>query len=399
MNRLRTASRRRLSLVVAAVAALALTAGIAQGALGGSGPTPAPMALADAVLAAFRAPAPEGVTARIAFTNDLLPSGSLPGRTASPLMSGADGRLWVQKSGDFRVELQSDAGDAQIVAVGDRITVYDASTQTVYRATLPDCARPVARRRHGTEELTLAKVQQALSRLAQTWTVSGAEPTSTAGRPAYTVRIAPKDDGGLLGAAALAWDAVRGAPLRAAVYAEGRSEPVLELKATDISYDAVDDADVRVAPPAGAEVVDLDPPPAARRPGATRRHGHARVAGPAAVQRELAFTLRAPATLAGLPRRAVRLVTFDGERGALAIYGSGMGAIAVLQRRAETAATAQRRGRRALRQAQIDIDGAAGTELATALGTIVTFARGGVAYVVAGSVPRAVAGDAARDLR
>ena len=45
----------------------------------------------------------------------------------------------------------------------------------------------------------------------------------TAGQPAYTVRIAPKHDGGLLGAAELAWDAARGVPLRVAVYAAGRA--------------------------------------------------------------------------------------------------------------------------------------------------------------------------------
>src|SRR5215218_8639781 len=258
MRRLRTASTRRLAAVLAVASAIALTAAVAQGALRGSGPTPQPKALASAILDAFKAPAPAGVTARIAFTNRLLPTGALPGRTVSPLMAGAGGRLWIQRDGDLRIELQSDAGDAQIVAAGNRLTVYDASSQTLYRATLPDDgAHAGTRADHGGEQLTLAKVQKVLDRLARTWTVSGAQPTSTAGRPAYTVKLSPHDGGGLLGAAELAWDAVRGAPLRAAVYARGHAAPVLELKATEISYGAVADADVRVAPPAGAEVVDL----------------------------------------------------------------------------------------------------------------------------------------------
>ncbi len=400
MRRLRTASARHLAIVVALASATVLTAAVAQGALGGAGPMPPPKALADAILAAFRSPTPEGVTARIAFTNDILPSASLPGHGASPLVSGADGRLWLQRDGDFRIELQSAAGDAQIVAVGDRITVYDASTRTLYRATLPDRGeRATKRHEHEHEKLTLAKVQRALDRIAETWTVSGAQPTSTARRPTYTVRISPQDDGGLLGAAELAWDAVRGAPLRAAVYAQGATDPVLELVASDVSYEAVPDAAIAVAPPAGAEVVDLSPQ--ADRP---RRRGwkggeHVAVRGVGAVQRELGFALRAPATLAGLPRKQVRLVAFDGEKGALAIYGEGFGAIAVLQRRAQPAAQKRRPGRGDLRLAQIDIGGAAGSELATALGTIVTFRRGGVAYVVAGSVPPVVAENAARGLR
>jgi outer membrane lipoprotein-sorting protein len=412
MRRLRTASARRLSVILVIASALALTAGIAQGALTGAGPTPSPKALADAILDAFNAPEPDGVTAKIHFTNALLPSGSLPNGAASPLAAGADGRLWIQKDGDFRVELQSDAGDAQIVSVGDKVTVYDASSNTLYRATLPSDAKDVAKPGdHGDEKLTLARIQKALDRLAKTWTITGADPTSTAGQPTYTVKVSPKDDGGLLGAAELAWDSVRGAPLRAAVYAQGRSEPVLELKATEVSYDAVADSAVDVAPPADAKVTDLNPGDA-KHMAKEHEHGrgaeHADVTGLAAVQRELGFHLVAPAELAGLPRREVRLVSLDGDKAALAIYGKGFGAIGVLQHatKPDTAKAADdgnakdKGGDRALlRLPEINIDGATGSELATALGTVVTFERGGVSYVVAGSVPPVAAENAARGLK
>jgi len=401
MRRLRTASARRLTAILVIASALALTAGIAQGALTGAGPTPSPKALANAVLDAFNAPEPEGVTAKIEFTNDLLPSGSLPNGMASPLAAGADGRLWIQKDGDFRVELQSDAGDAQIVSVGDKVTVYDASSNTLYRATLPDDARDVAKPGdRGDEKLTPARIQKALDRLAKTWTISGADPTSTAGQPTYTVRVSPKDDGGLLGTAELAWDSVRGAPLRAAVYAQGRSEPVLELKATEVSYDAVADSAVDVAPPADAKVTDLSPSDA-RHTGKGHERGarHADVTGVAAVQRELGFDLVAPGELAGLPRKEVRLVTLDGDKAALAIYGESFGAIGVLQRATKQDTAKDAGGDRALRLPEINIDGATGSELATALGTVVTFERGGVSYVVAGSVPPVAAENAARGLK
>ncbi len=416
MRRLRIAPTRRLTVFLGALVALVLSATIAQAALTGSGPTPSPKALANAILDAFDAPEPDGLTAKIRFTNRLLPSGSLPSGAASPLAAGADGRLWIQESGRFRLELQSDAGDAQIVSDGDRVTVYDASSNTVYRATLPEQAEDAARpRRHASEKLTLARIQRTLDRLAKAWTVSGAEPTSTAGRPTYTVKISPKDDGGLLGAAQVAWDSVRGAPLRAAVYARGRSEPVLELAATDVSYDAVPDSAVVVAPPKGAKVNDLtaDEGSGPGRGAGTGALGAYEVSGThakrptpqsvAAVRRALSFDVAAPATLAGLPRRAVRLVTLDGERGALAIYGRGLGAIGVLQHEAGAAkpapAPTRRHGDRSLRLPQVDIDGTPGTELATALGTVVTFEQDGVAYVVAGLVAPVAAENAARDVR
>jgi len=405
MRRLRTTSTRRLTVILAVALPLALTAAIAQGALSGSSPKPSPKALANAIVDVFKAPEPEGVTAEIEFTNNLLPSGSLPGGMASPLASGADGRLWVQKSGDFRLELQSAAGDAQIVSDGDKVTVFDASSNTVYRATLPADAKDAAKPADHDEKLTLDKIRKALERLAKTWTISGADPTSTAGRPTYTVKISPKDDGGLLGAAEVAWDAVRGAPLRAAIYAQGQSDPVLELKATDVSYDAVPDSDVSITSPAGARIVDLSPSEAKRGAReharkAKRGAAHDEVRGVDAVQRELDFGLAAPAKLAGLPRREVRLVSLDGKKGALTIYGEGFGAIGVLQHKAEKSeAGKDDDGEGALKLPEINIDGATGSELATALGTVVTFERDGVAYIVAGSVPPVAAENAARGLK
>ena len=233
MRRLRTTSTQRLLTIVAAVVALALTGAFAQAAISGSDPEPEPKALDRAVHDAVTAPPVEGVSARITFTNGLLPSGSLPNGGGSPLAAGAEGRLWLASGGRARLELQSEAGDAQIVADGERLTVYDSSTETAYTM-----AVPAGKEEPEHEEPSLEDVQRGLDRLATAWTLSGAQPTSTGGRPTYTVRIAPKDDGGLLGAAELAWDALNGVPLRAAVYAQGQDAPVLELEADDVSYPA-----------------------------------------------------------------------------------------------------------------------------------------------------------------
>jgi outer membrane lipoprotein-sorting protein len=389
MRRLRTLSPRRLTAIVAAVVLLAASAAIAQAGLIGSDPKPEPKALDRAILDAANAPAVDGVSARISFTNGLLPSGSLPGDGASPLAAGADGRLWMARDGRFRLELQSEAGDAQIASDGRTLSVYDASAKTVYRLALPD-EKP---REAGHGPVTLEQVRRGLDRLARAWTLSGAKPTSTAGRPSYTVRIAPKDDGGLLGAGELAWDAVKGVPLRAAVYSQDDADPVLELTATDISFGRVPDGDLRIAVPAGTKTVDVDPPAG---PGGAVR-GKSGATGVEAVRRELDFELAAPRELAGLPRREVRLVRLGDAKGALSVYGEGLGAIAVLQRRATPGEAKPEGGESGL--PQVNIDGATGTELASALGTMVTFERGGIAYTVLGSVPPAAAENAARGLR
>ncbi len=389
MRHLRTLSSRRLTAIVAAALVLAASAAIAQAGLIGADPKPEPKALDRAILDAANAPAVDGVSARISFTNGLLPSGSLPGGGASPLAAGADGRLWLARDGRFRLELQSEAGDAQIASDGRTLSVYDASAKTVDRLALPD-ERP---RKAEREPATLEQVRRGLDHLARAWTLSGAKPTSTAGRPSYTVRIAPKDDGGLLGAGELAWDAVKGVPLRAAVYAQDSSEPVLELAATDISFGRVPDGDLRIAVPSGTRTVDVDPP--AGRSGGGR--GEAGASGVDAVQRELDFRLSAPRELAGLPRQEVRLVRLGDANGALSVYGEGLGGIVVIQHRAQGGESRPEGGESGL--PQVNIDGATGTELATALGRMVTFERGGVSFTVLGSVPPAAVENAARGLR
>ncbi len=385
MRPLRTLSPRRLTAIVAVVVALAATAAVAQAGLIGSDPKPQPKALDQAILDAANAPAVQGISARIEFSNALLPSGSVPG--GSPLVSGAEGRLWMSNDGRFRLELQSERGDAQIASDGSTLTVYDASAKTVYRLALPE--KKGDDKAH--EKATLADVREGLAHLGEAWTLSGAKPTSTAGRPSYTVRIAPKDDGGLLGAGALAWDAVKGVPLRFAVYAQGNPDPVLELKATDIGFGKVDDSDLRISTPAGVEAVDIESPA-----GHGAKSGSPEdVTGVAAVQKRLGFELSAPKELAGLPRKEVRLVRFGDEAGAVSVYGEGLGGIVVLQRQADASGgQSEDPG-----LPQVNIDGATGTELATALGTYVSFERGGVSYSVVGSVPPVAAENAARGLR
>jgi outer membrane lipoprotein-sorting protein len=384
MRRLRTTSTQRLMTIVAAVVALALTGALAQAAIGGNDPKPEPKPLDRAVHDAVTAPPVEGVSARIAFTNGLLPSGSMPDGGGSPLAAGAEGRLWLADDGRARLELQSEVGDAQIVADGERVTVYDSSSETAYTMPLPADDRERAH-----EDPSLTDVRRGLDRLAEAWTLSRAQPTSTAGRPTYTVRIAPKDDGGLLGAAELAWDALNGVPLRAAVYAQGQDEPVLELEAEDVSYGAIDGSTFDARPPAGTRVVEIDPPV-----GVDEQGRPTRVRGVDAVQDRLPFELSAPAELAGLPRMEVRLVDAGGTPGAMSVYGKGMGAIVVLQH--EAGPQDGRTGDFEL--PQVNIDGATGTEIATPLGTLVRFQRGGVAYTVLGSVPPVAAENAARGL-
>jgi outer membrane lipoprotein-sorting protein len=387
---LRTLSTRRL--IVLAVAALAVAVGgtaIAVAASGGSGATPPPKPLAQAIHDALAAPDSAGITAKVRFTNRLFPSGSLLGGNASALMSGATGRLWLTNDGRGRLELQSDAGDVQIVWNKDKVTAYDASSNTVYTFNLPASAPDSSAPANGTAP-SLTQIGDFLSKLGENADVSAAQPTDIASRPAYNVKVSPKHDGGLLGYAELAWDAEQGVPLRVAIYAQGNSKPVLELAATDVSYGSVPPSAVDVSPPAGAKTVDLS---GATTPQTGADQANA-ATGLAAVQAAVDFPVVAPDTLVGLPRKDVRTVRGNN---ALVIYGQGLGAIVVVERKADAAGTRQGGPMSAL--PSVSLEGLTGHELATQLGTAIEWQRNGVSFVLAGSLPPAAAEAAARALK
>ena len=406
---LRTSSTRRLlSVIAGALAVIAAGATIAVAAAG-SGPVPAPSPLAQAIHKALVAPKVQGISANIRLTNHLISSTEVQG--SDPLLTGASGRVWISNDHRFRLELQGNNGDANVVVNHGGWWAYVPSTNTVYEGKLPaDAAAARPHTRHTDKLPTVAQIQSEINRVAQHLGLSGAVPSDVAGQPAYTVTVTPKPATGLLGSVQVAWDALKGVPLRFAVYARGDSTPVIELAATGISYGRLSSDVFSISPPAGAKVVKVATPsgpkagaePHARHHGARGRH---EITGVGAAQRQLKFPLAAPGTLAGMTRSSVKLLDWGGKDAALVTYGRGLGGIAVLEQPA-TAASAkqlnlsQGSGEHAhgLALPTVTINGVTAQELDTALGTVVRFTRSGVTYTVLGSVTPAVADAAARAL-
>ena len=92
----------------------------------------------------------------------------------------------------------------------------------------------------------------------------------------------------------------------------------------------------------------------------------------------------------------MRLIESGGTRGEAVVYGQGLGAIVVLERKPDAKGGGSPGGLRQL--PQISINGATGHELPTALGTLIQFEKGDVAYTLVGSLPPAAAEAAARAL-
>lgn len=395
MTFLRRISTRRLLTLCALTLVVAIGATAVAVATSGDGAKPEPKPLAAAVHDALDAPEVPGVSADVEFTNNLIDSSSFEG--GDPILTGASGRLWASPAdgGKLRLELQASpelggGNDSQLLVEDRHFEIYDGTANVVYRGTIPEEKGEQAEE-HAVP--SIAQIQEEIDRAGKHLDLSGAEPSSVADQPAYTVTAAPSHDGGLLGNVQLAWDANNGIPLRAAVYSEGGDSPVLELKATDVSFEAVDASVFEISPPEDAKVVDL-------APDQGEGHGKPReTAGLDAVAGAVDFQLTAPKSLAGLPRTAVRGIEVDGKQAALVTYGEGLGGIAVIQSATEPGQPAEAAGEgEQLTLPKVVIGEVKGEELDTALGSALWFSRGGVDYLVAGSVPPAAVEAAARGL-
>jgi hypothetical protein len=379
----RTLPTKRLLLLIGAVAAVvAVGATIGIAAIRDTGTPPPPQPLANAIHDALTGPNPDGVTGYVTFTNNLLPSGSLLGNVGSALMTGASGRFWVTNDGRGRIELQSNAGDVQIVWSPDKLSVYDASSNTAYELALP-AQSSTTTTDNGTPP-TVDDISSFLSHVAEHAGLSDAVPGVVAAQGAYTVEVTPKDNPGLFGPAELAWDAINGTPLKLAIYAKGSAAPALSLEATDISFAPVADEDVNVSPPPRANVVDLS----TQLSSGTTQSG-TEVTGLAAVQAAVPFTIVAPDTLNGQARSDVRLA---GES-VLVVYGDGLGSIVLVERAADTQESNGAGMLGAL--PTVSIGTVTAHELATELGTVLQWQNNGVSFVLAGSVSPADAEAAA----
>jgi outer membrane lipoprotein-sorting protein len=376
----RISTPRLLALCAAALVVIVGGTAIALAATSG-GTVPPKKPLANAVHDAITAPQLHGVTARISFKNNLLSGVDLRG--SNPILGGADGRLWATNDGHFRLELQSNGGggDAQIVSDGKSFWIYDGSSKTVYRGSVPQDRHE----KHAQGKApTISQIQQHIDKVMQHATVTGPTPGNIAGQPAYTVKTSPKKNGGLLGALEFAWDANNGTPLRGAIYAKGSSSPVLELEATDISFGPVDSSVFAVNPPPGAKSQTIDR-------SATK--GKRPVAGAAKVKKQVSFPVVAPASLAGRTRSGVES---HGKNSAVVTYGQGLNGIAVIQKSGNASQDSGPLGHAEL--PAISINGTSAQELTTPLGTVIRFHRGNVTYIVVGSLPRTAVESAARGL-
>ena len=334
---------------------------------------PPPTTLQELTLRELSGPGPAGVTAHFRYANSLVPTTNLlPDATAGgsplPLVSGAEGRLWYA-NGRLRMEFQTDQGDTQLLLTGNRALVYDAADGTAYSAILPVTGVPQLARSG------LEGASGLLRSVSGDAAISQPTPGVTGGRPAYTVRIAPTHDGGLLRSASLAVDAETGTPLRLELYSVGRTAPLVEFALSDVSYGEIKPSVFHLRLPFGM------------RPLALRFAAPPSVGGSVPCQ--------APESLAGLALRTCREASRSTDvQGRVLVYGTSLASVVVL----EQPGGGDPGGGLWGLLPSVSVSGTSGRELVTGLGTVIRFVRGGVTYTVLGSMPQPVVEAVARGL-
>jgi hypothetical protein len=267
------------------------------------------------------------------------------------------------------MEFQTSQGDTQLVVHGTQALMYDASDGTAFAASLPSIAT-ISHLRSG-----LAGASQLLGRVRSTLRISAPEPGVTAGRPSYTVQIAPIRNSGLLSQVSLSVDAETGTPLRLEVYGRGQPKPLVEFALSNVHYGPVDPAVFRLRLPFGMQPVPV-------KFGSTPSLG-------------ATVSCAAPARLGGLPLQSCREASRANELpGRLLIYGRSFGSVVVLEQPGGGDPAGGLWGL----LPSVSVAGADGRELVTPLGSLVRFARGGITYTVVGSLPQAVVEAVARGL-
>jgi outer membrane lipoprotein-sorting protein len=289
-------------LVPSAVAVAVLGGGVAIGLVTAAADSSVQPRSAQQLLIDLQSAKVDGLSGTIVARADLgLPQ--LPatdGVDLTTLLSGTHTlRVWYAKPDKARIALLGTLGETDVIANGTDVWTWSSRTNqaTHRKLTAGDKAGMPGGRPDGMPSglptglpsglpslggmggnftpQQLASL--ALTFLGPTTNVTTGNPTTIAGRDAYELVLAPKDQTSLIGSIRLGIDATAHIPLRLQVFSRDSSSPAIEIAFTQISLTPPDAAEFTFNPPPGATVTEQgddhsrpsapNPAPTAAKPG------------------------------------------------------------------------------------------------------------------------------------
>jgi outer membrane lipoprotein-sorting protein len=171
-------------------------------------------------------------------------------------------RVWYDGPERVRVALLGTLSQSDIIRNGSDLWIWESGENRASHRTLPEQLTPPPPAHHGGMPMTPQQAAEAaLAAIEPTTEVSTDDTTRVAGRDAYELVLAPRDDASLIREVRLAIDAERGLPLGVEVYGDG-ADPAFEVEFTQISFDRPDPEQFRFNPPPGVTVTEAELLPA-----------------------------------------------------------------------------------------------------------------------------------------
>lgn len=168
-------------------------------------------------------------------------------------------RVWYDGPERARLALLGTLSQVDVIRNGQDVWAWDSEKNEATHWTLPEGAL-VPSTPHPAMELTPQEAsERALAAIEPSTEVSADDTTQVAGRDAYELVLAPRDDASMIREVRLAIDAEESIPLGVEVYGQG-SEPVIDIQFTQISFAAPDPEQFAFNPPPGTDVTEGEPP-------------------------------------------------------------------------------------------------------------------------------------------
>jgi outer membrane lipoprotein-sorting protein len=248
--------------VVAAAAVAAVASGVFTAQAGPSLPTKT----AGQLLVDVQGAQVDGLSGTVVQDSELglpqLPQLGGSGGSSSSLTSLLTGshtlRVWYAGDDKQRVALLGSLGETDVVRNGANAWVWSSESNSAQHFAVPAGAAG----KQEADQLPAGVTPQqaadmALKALDPTTKVSTSSTTSVAGRSAYELVLAPKDDRSLVGQVRLAVDSATSVPLRVQVFGKNSGNgPAFSVGFSSISFDVPSAAQFSFNPPPGAKVTE-----------------------------------------------------------------------------------------------------------------------------------------------
>lgn len=185
------------------------------------------------------------------------------------LLTGTNtAKVWIDGPDRQRLAVIGQLSEADVVHRGSDVWTYTSHDDTVSHTTLPEHPTDAA---DPTTALTpTAAAQQALAAIDPTTTVAVSDTATVAGRPTYTLLIAPRDTRSTVRQVSISVDSATGVPLQVQVFGAAAA-PAFRVGFTEVDFATPAASTFDFTPPAGATVTD-DPFGGATDRGAPSSH-------------------------------------------------------------------------------------------------------------------------------